>query len=688
MHKTVVKEGMVQTLCRQCDMRCGLNIHITEGRITDITGFEPHPQNRGRICHKGRAAADLVYDRDRLLKPLKKRPDGTFVEMSYDQALEEIAAKMSEIRTTHGSRALGVWKGEAPGFFQQEEYARRFVHAYGSPNYFSNDSQCYNGRYIGYGVVQGYWNGCPDFENANLIILWGSNLPFSHPPFVKLIANARAKGAKFIVIDPRLVSIGYKADILAQPLPGTDGALAWGLVNYLIQSQSYDRGFVEKYCLGFEQFAQYAKKFTPEAVEKHTGVDQNTVVEIAEMIVHGMPRVINYVGNGLEHHENGINNIRTVASLGGLCGAVDIEGGDFWPEGMEGRKLTLYDELPLIDQKPIGADKYPVLYQFRQECHTMTAMDFMLGKGDYPLRGLIITGANPVITNPNSRKVAQAFASLELLVVRELFLTPTAELAHYVLPAASFLERTELHYHPNYQMVTLTTKVLDIPGVMDEYTFWHSLANRLGFGKKYFPWKNEEEVNRWILEPTGIPLDELKNHPEGYVYRPLTYKKYKNRPFPTPSGKFEFFSQYLKKLGYPELPEYKPPGYKSRPSKEYPFILITGARKYLYYHSRYRNIQRFRTAIPEAEVEIHPKDAHRLGIKNKQKLRVISEIGSLDIPAKIMHEKEILPGILQITHGWDQANVNLLTDDSVNDPISGFPLLKAVQVKLERADTD
>lgn len=682
--KSIVKDGTVQTLCRQCDMRCGVNIHIAKGKISDISGFEDHPQNRGRICHKGHAGADLVYKKDRLLKPLKKNSDGTFTEISYDQAMDEIAEKMSDIKNTYGSRSMGVWKGEALGFFQQEEYARRFIHAFGSPNYFSNDSQCYNGRYIGYGLVQGYWNGCPDFENSNLIILWGSNLPFSHPPFTRLIADARAKGAKLIVIDPRLVSIAYRADILVQPMPGTDGALAWGLVNYLIETQKYDRQFVQKYSVGFDQFARYAKKFSPEFVEKQTGVDRKTVVEIAEMIVQGMPRVINYVGNGLEHHENGIHNIRTVVCLGGLCGAVDTKGGDTWPEGMGGQKLTLYDELPLLDQKPIGLDKYPVLYQFRQECHTMTAMDYMLGNGAYPLRGLIVTGANPVITNPNSKKVAEAFASLDLLVVRELFLTETAKLAHYVLPGASFLERSELHYHANYQMVTLTTKVLDIPGVQDEYTFWRDLAHRLDFGERYFPWKNEEGVNRWILEPIGITIDKLKKHPEGFVYSPVIHKKYQDRPFPTPTGKFEFSSQYLKELGYSELPEYKPPRYKSQPSKEYPLVLITGARKFLYYHSRYRNITRFLTAIPEADVEIHPEDAAKLGIKDKERVKVISEIGSMEIQANIMHEKEILPGVLQITHGWDDANVNLLTYDAINDPISGFPLLKAIPVRIEK----
>jgi len=682
--KTVIEKGTLHTLCRQCDMRCGQEITIDEGKIVEIRGLETHPQNRGRICHKGRAAVDLVNHPDRLLSPLKRKLNGTFAEISYNQAMDEIAEQMTKIKTQVGARSVGVWKGEALGFFQQEEYARRFVHAFGSPNYFSNDSECFNGRYFGYKIVQGYWNACPDFEHADLMIFWGSNPPFSHPPQARLIANGKERGAKIIVIDPRLTSIAYKADLFLQPLPGTDGALAWGFMRHLIETQTYDRPFVEKYSVGFEQLAQVAKTFDPEFVEKQTGVPSDIFLEAAQVIVESRPKITHYVGNGLEHHENGINNIRAVACLGGLCGAIDIEGGDPWPETMGGRDLTLYQELPLLDQKPIGAEKFPVLYQLRQECHTMLAMDYMLGKGSYPLRGLIVTGANPLLTNPNSRKVKEAFASLDLLVVRELFLTATAKLAHYVIPAASFLERSELHYHPHCQVVTLTTKVLEIPGVYDEYTFWRDLSGRLGFREKYFSWDNEEEVNRWILEPTDISLEELKKHPEGIRYKPIRFKKYREMPFATPTGKFEFASQYLKDLGYPEIPEYRPPRYVNHPQPEFPFILTTGARKYLYYHSRYRNIKRFLSHIPAAEMEIHPDDASKLGVTDKEQVRVTSEYGSIDIPVKIVHKREIRQGVLQITHGWDDANVNLITPDHVNDPISGFPLLKAIPVRIEK----
>jgi anaerobic selenocysteine-containing dehydrogenase len=681
---TVIKNGTVQTLCRQCGMHCGVNVHIRNGRIVDLSGQDGHPINRGSICVKGQVAKELFYHEDRLLKPLKKKPDGSFMEISREQALDEIAARILQIRQAYGARSLGVWKGEAIGYLQEEDYARRFIHAFGSPNYMSNDSACFNGRYLGFLLVHGFWNSHPEFEHADLTILWGTNLSASHPTYMREIVKAQKKGAKLIAIDPRLNKTTQKADIVARPQPGTDGALAWGICRHLIQTEAYDQEFISRYCIGFESFVSYAEKFTPEYVQQQTGVDRHTLQAISNMIVDNLPRIAVFPGIGVEHHENGVNDVRTLACLAALCGSLDIKGGFTWPEPLGERKLSMCEEVSLRHEKPIGADRFPALYDYRWECHTMTAMDYMLGQGEYPLKGVIMTAANPAINNPNTKKVVTALSSLELLVVNDLFLTETAKLAHYVLPAATFLERSELHFYPKYQSVALTQKVAEVSGVQDEYSLWHDLAHRLGFGQQYFPWEDEEQVNRWILEPIGITLEELKKHPAGIVYKPVRYKKYKSRPFPTHSGKVEFTSQYLKELNLPEVSEYVPPRYLRHPNCEFPFVLNTGARNPLYYHSRYHNITRFRKAFPTVEMEMNPADAQRMGINNSERVRVISEIGTVEVRVKIVNEAQILPGFVEIPHGWQVGNVNLVTPDDINDPISGFPLLKAVPVRIEK----
>ncbi len=677
---------ILPTLCRMCETRCAINVHLKDDVIVNITPFKNHPVNRGRMCPRGIAAIDLFYHPERILKPLKKMPDGRFQEISREQAIDEIADQLQSIKAGHGARCVGVWKGEGAGFYQQEEYARRFVHAFGSPNYFSNDSACYNGRYLGHSLVTGFWNPFPDFSVADLILLFGTNPPICHPPFMREFADAKEKGAKLVVIDPRLNPVACYADVFAQPYPGTDGALCWGLIRHLIETKNYDTQLVEQYVVGFEKIAAYAQRFTPEYVEKQSGIYAGVVEEIGQLIIKNRPRISFFAGAGLEHHENGVNNIRALAILGCLAGTLGQKSGLFWPEEMGGRKLTLYDQISLESEGPIGADKFPALYDLRKECHSMTAMDYMLGKGAYPLKAMVVTAANPAVTNPNTTKVIEALSALDLLVVNDFFLTPTAKLAHYVLPAATFLERSEIHYFPNKQIVNLTAKIQHIPGVENEYRLWHDLAHRLGFGEKYFPWNSEADVNRWILEPTDITLEELARHPEGLVYKPIRYQKFKNQLVPTPSGKLEFASSYLKNLGLSEIPEYIPP-YHIRCAKEnYPFVLTTGARKSLFYHSRHQNIPRFRTIHPEAFVEMHPDDAAQLNIQHNEMVRVSSEIGTLDIRVCIRHRSELRKGVIEIYHGWEKWPVNLLTYDALNDPISGFPLLKGVPVRIDKID--
>ena len=175
--KTVKMDGAVQTLCRMCDTRCAVNVHLKDGVIADITPFDGHPVNQGKICPRGSAAIDQFYHIDRITKPLKKQAD-------------EIAAKIDDLRKSYGARSIGVWKGEGLGFHQQEEYARRFVSALGSPNYFSNDSACYNSRFLGYSLVTGFWNSFPEFSDADLILLFGTNPPMCHPPNSQMPAAA------------------------------------------------------------------------------------------------------------------------------------------------------------------------------------------------------------------------------------------------------------------------------------------------------------------------------------------------------------------------------------------------------------------------------------------------------------------------------------------------------------------
>ena len=725
--KTVIPNGSIPTLCRQCAHHCGIFVHVKDGRVAGVSGNKSHHENQGMVCPKGREIPEWVYHPERLTTCLKRTTKGGFSAIPYDDALDEIALKMLDIREKSGARAMSAWTGEAIGFLQQEAYAQRFIHAFGSPNFFTADSVCFALRLMAYQTCQGYWSYPPDFERAGMTILWGSNPAYSHPPFMQRINRSRRQGGKLVVVDPRRSAAARKADLFLQVRPGTDAALVFGLIRFLLHENAYDRDFVTAYSLGFEELAAYVEKFTSDYVARETGVSEQLIHQMQGLMLQNLPRCVSFAGISLEHQTNGFNTIRAIASLSALCGAIDIEGGEPWNEDIRVNRLNPLSHEQFRGMDPAGYARYPLFYEVMAKCHSLPGIDYMLGEGTYPLRGLIFSGTNPVLTNPNANKVAKAFTGLDLLVARDLFMTKSAWLAHYIIPAASFLERSELHFYPDAQRVALSQKVLRVAGVRDEYTFWHDLAQRLGFGQTHFPWADETAVNRWLLEPTGISLEVLQGKPEGVIYHNrVAYQKFKTRSFPTPSGKFEFTSAHLEALGCSPYPVYKPPEYltalKPEPQKrahspqldaglaseskldripygrrsiaaccevlQYPLRMISGTRKAIFYHSRFHEIEKFKRAIPGAQAEIHADDAAELGVRDGDTVRVASRIGEFSIPVKIMENGTILKGFIEIPHGWNDPNVNCLTDDRDVDPVGGFPNLKMVPVRIQKLKPD
>lgn len=683
--KTTIANGTIHTLCRQCAHHCGIYAQIEDHRITKISGNKTHPENLGMVCSKGREAPQWVYHPQRLTGCRKRTRSGDFKMIAYDRALDEISEKIVTIRDNFGARALSAWTGEAIGFLQQEAYAQRFINALGSPNFFTADSVCFASRLMAYVTCQGYWSYPPDFDNARMVILWGANPAYSHPPFMQAINRSRRQGGKLVVVDPRRTVAARKADLFLQIRPGTDAALALGLIRFLIERQAYDRQFVKDFSSGFEALGAYTEKFTPQYVARQTGLSELAVARMQDMMRQSLPRCVSFVGISIEHQTNGFNTVRAIASLSALCGAIDIEGGEPWSKDMRVNSLRFLDGQQFKAMNPAGYENYPLFYDVLGKCHSLCGIDHMLGKGAYPIKGLIFSGTNPVLTNPNADKVARAFSTLDLLVARDLFLTESAKLAHYIIPAASFLERSELHFYNDIQKVALSRKVLEVKGVWDEYTFWHDLAHRLGFGETYFPWEDETAVNEWILEPSGISLQDLISKPEGVLYEvDFERRKYKSRPFPTPSGKFEFASERVGQLGHDPLPVYTPPDFITSPSSKFPLRMISGSRSAFYYHSRYREIEKFKKKIPRAQAEIHAADAAELAIMDGERVRIVSKIAEIAIKVKVIDNDSILKGFINVPHGWNTPNVNRLTDDKDVDPIGGFPNLKIVPIRIEK----
>ncbi len=392
--------------------------------------------------------------------------------------MDEIAEKVKEIQKKYGDRSVAVWKGEGSGFAQNEDLFRRFIHAIGSPNYFSNDTQCWAGRNLGYTLVHGSWPE-PQFEDTKLLFIWGSNPPNMQSYWIQQINIGREKGAKLVVFDTRYSEIARQADIHVQMRPGTDCVVAYAIIKEIITQGLTDDEFIRDYTVGFDKLKEYAMTFTPEFVESETGVPYQTILDVVALIKERAPQMGNWYGTGIEHQTNGNSNIRAAVLIDTLVGACDIPGGMYYPNFLPVRELTIYHEKPLLELEPIGRDNHRPLYDSRQECNTLDLMDTLITQKPYPIKAMLLTAANPVLTNARSQKVIDGFSNLDLLVVKDLFLTETAKMADYILPAASNLEREELCYQPKKHCIYMRHKIVDY-GYQDEYDFVKGMARPLG----------------------------------------------------------------------------------------------------------------------------------------------------------------------------------------------------------------
>jgi len=664
-----VKE-LKRTRCGLCPAICGLDAHTEQGKLVKVEGTTDDPISLGYICPKGEAATEIVYHPGRLKFPIRR--DGQIRKrISWNEALDSIAGKLKAIEGEFGAKAVAVHTGTAVAMTGTNPLVRRFCSFYGTPNYFEINF-CAAPRDLGvvytYGVGKNMFP--PGLRDSKCIIGWGTNMHESYGNKEQHSDFARSKGAKVIVIDPRLTESAEKADIHIQIRPGTDGTLALGMLNVILTEGLYNKEFVEQWTVGFDKLAELVKEYPPEKVEKITWVPAQTVREIARIYAKNSPASI-YLGHGLDLHTNAVQNVRAIMLLPAVTGNVAVPGGNvliggsFEPYDTANLKdITLYDRLAA--DETLMHDRRPLYSIARKEPSTLGILEQMVTGEPYPIKALIVAGGNPMTQWPNTPRVATALESLDLLIVMDLFMTQTAQLAHIVLPAASCFERTELRMG-----LSLMQKAIEpLYECKTDYEFWVELARRMGYGE-YFPWKTVEDFIEFELESSGIKLQDLRE--KGVV--PLQYK---GKRFNTPSGKIEIYSETFLENGYDPLPVFKEP----KPSassgedltEEYPLTLIGGSRILEYTHSRYRDVPSLHKRIPEPYVEIHPETAKKLGIMDSKKVLVETPKGKITIKPWIT--ERIHPQVVYIPDGgdaagWAEARLNFLTEDEVSDPISG-----------------
>ncbi len=679
---------IIKTDCALCVNCCGINAYVDEGRLVKVEGMPDHPVNLGKLCPKGERLIEYVYSKDRLTHPMK-RENGAWKRISWDEALDTISTKLTGIKAQHGAHALAVYTGSVGvEHLEVSFFAQRFRGAYGTPNFITVDSGCWRARILARILTFGTFPS-EDMEKTKCVLLWGHNPDESRFPLARQVRKAMGEGAKLVVIDPRRIPLA-KEGLHLQIRPGTDCALALGMINVIISEGLYDKEFVEEWTFGFDKLKEHVKQYTPEKVEEITWVPASDIRSSARIFATTKPGVIVQGVCSLERQKNNMQNNRVFAILQTLTGSIDVPGG--W---VSTNAIRLTDLRIPVDEEPMGADEYPLFYKawgmVTPYGHAMVFPDRVLSEKPYPIKALIVAGGDPAVTMPDSKKYREALEKLDLVVVMDVVMSETAKLADIVLPACSFVEQTGVGDFPPVAMhglpyIMLRKKVIEPLGeCWPDWKIWSELGRKMGYGE-HFPWETDEEMTEMLLAPSGITLKQLRDKPGGFFYTEKNYDRYKKKGFKTPSGKIELFSETFKEAGFDPLPVHTEPTQSpvtnTELAKEYPLILITGARDINYIHGQLRHIPELRQIAPEALMEIHPQTAAKHGVRDEETVFVETKKGKIKIKAKLT--EDIARQVVSIPHGWADANVNMLTDIELRDPISGYPEDKGLLCKITK----
>ncbi len=734
-----------RSICTFCAGNCGVLVHVKNGRILKIEGNKEHPISRGFICERPRYAEKWLTHPEHLNYPLKRageRGENKWQRITWEQAMDEIAGKLADLKARYGPETLAVTEGTVRGalFWLRS----RFCNLWGNPhNAFHPGVTCALNRYsIGQAIAG--WRVCDkamtpkktSIEKTNCLVLWGSSPTESLQRASAWIAERRKdRPLRTIVVDPRVTKSAEMADMHLRLRPGTDTALALAWANVIIREGLYDKEFVRKWTLGFDKLAKRVEEYPPERVAEITGLTVKQIVDSARLYASTKPA---WIIGGLAPDQIGLNGTRTeqaCAVCQALTGNIDILGGSVMPGiGPRNEKgvfvrdsmLELRDSLPLEQRKKqLGADRFKLMTYPGYELtaapyekfygvpapaiHRMGASAALLWRAiltrqPYPITAMISWESNPMLWAANTKIVHEAMKSpnLELYVVLEYWMTPSALMADYVLPVASWLERAYMDTIEDFADFAIGgERAIDpLAERKEDYYFWCELGRRLG-QSKYWTWENSEEMIAERVKPMGLTYEKFVE--TGALMSPLEERKYeKYGGFPTPSGKFELYSTILEKLGYDPLPFYEEPAESPIRTpevfREYPFILNTGGRFMPQHHSEFRHLgMGMREKYPDPWMDINPADAAKMGIKEGEWTFIETRRGRIKQRAKITDR--IPAGVINCEASWwfpeklgeepslhgafeSNANVLCLDDPDCCDPLTGGWQSRALLCKV------
>ena len=663
---------IVKAACpHDCPDTCAMEITVDNGVAVEVRGGDM-PFTESVLCTKVAKYLDRTYSKDRVLHPLRrvgpKGPgQGRFERISWDDALDEIAARFKAIAAEDPQQILPCSYAGTMGQLQYASMDRRFFHRLGAS--LLDRTLCSSAGKAGLKITLGGSVGMdPErADEAKLILIWGSNPIVSNLHYWTRCQEAKRRGAKLVAIDPWRSQTAEKCQLHVQLLPGTDAALALGMMHVIIGEGLYDREYVERYTLGFEQLAERVKQYPPETVAGICGIEARTIVDLAREYARTKPAAIR-LNYGMQRHSGGGMAARTIACLPALVGAWRESGGgivlstnDFY--GMDHAALERTD---LIRGSPRTINQ--------------SALGDALLSAQPPVKAIYVYNNNPVAVCPDSGKVTAGFSRLDLFcVVHDLFLTDTADYADIVLPATSQLEHVDLHKSYGHLYVLANNAAIEPLGeARRNIEVFRLLAKRMGFEDRCFD-DSDEDVLRQALRSTkpsmaGIEWDRLSEAGWMRLQVPERFAPFAAGGFPTPSGKCEFYSETAAKIGLDPLPGYTPPreNVRSNPglAAKYPLAFISPpCRNFL--NSSFANLPFALAAEKEPRLDIHPDDARARGIGEGDKLQVFNDRGSFTVKAAVSTRAR--PGVVVAPSVWwkklapDGRNANDVTSQATAD---------------------
>ncbi len=712
-----------KTLCGICPAGCWVEATVDNGRLGSVVPDPDHPL--GMICTIGSHSGDIVHDPDRVATPLRRSgPKGDhdgLETVSWDAAFEEIVARLQAIKAESGPEAVAIYTGRGSfdlamcDLLQPADAAvssaSSVLFPFGSPNTLGVGALCY----VSFAMIAPHTTFGEmlitldtDVEQAELILIWGANPATDSPPTLhRQIVAASRRGAEVIAIDPR--RHGTAREVGAEWIgirPGTDGALALSMIEVLIDEELYDEGFVNDWTLGFEELATLTQHYRPEVVEGITDVPAETIRSLARRLASARGACpIMYTG--LEYSDTGVQAIRAVHTLWALSGQLDVPGGllirmrdNQFPQN---RRHLLANPAP---DRALGRDRFPVYSQYRGESHAISLPDAVLKGEPYPIRALIVLGGSLVTSWPDPDLWKRTLDALDLLVVIDRYPTADSAYAHFLLPATTGYEITSyMRYGPLFR---IRERLVQPQGeARSDFLILSELAARLGYGE-LFP-QTEEAILEQALEGTGFTVHEVRAA-GGHVQLPATMMQYRKwekgglrddgQPgFATPSGRFEIASSILAEHGYDPLPVYTEPseGPLANPdlARRFPLVFNSGTRTRYDFRSQHHGVPSLARHNNEPRVVLNEQDAAARGIKNGDLVWVQTPRGRLKYRARVT--ADIVPGAVDAamggggplgSEGWQDTNVNVLTDPHNFDPISGFPVYKTLLCEVGLASAE